>query len=408
MCARNICVMFPVLDNKMSGALLVAFRVASYLIKKRMGVKVVDYKGGLLYKLLLDRELEFEFVDLDEYGWSQRIKDTDVVLGFNNDIYTYPFVFSGNPYIYIYDVYPPFWKRFLRPKGVPLIGTKRFIKKLARENFFNTALAVMESVSKHNIENRFASAVTSDLKSLPILPVSIDVNKNGYKKTSNKKIRITYIGRSEVWKITPLVKIIRDFKSLGGGKDFIFNIVVSDAHKAKKIINEFGLEVEELSFSFFENIDADSLDYIIRNNTDIGFAMGTSALELASRGIPTVLVDFSSREIPAHYKYQWIFQVEGFTLGLDLDDPLNNNRLEKGISMAGVLNEFMYDSEMLSEKCYMYVLRNHSLDLNYSRLVELALSSKFRSKSLRSHLTFLFYLFQLLRKRLIGRAKYER
>lgn len=408
MCVRNVCVMFPVLDNKMSGALLVAFRVACCLIKNRVGVKVIDYKDGLLYKLLLDRDLEFEFVDLDEYGWSQRIKGTDVVLGFNNDIYTYPFFFSGNPYIYIYDVYPPFWKRFLRPKGVPLIGTNRFIKKLSREKFFKTALAVMENVSKHNIENRFASVVTEDLKVLPVLPVSIDVDENDYKKTSNEKIRITYIGRSEVWKITPLVKIIRDFKSLGLDKEFIFNIVVSDVYEAKIIINDFGLEIEGLSVSFFENIDADDLDHIIRNNTDIGFAMGTSALELASRGIPTILVDFSSREIPAHYKYQWIFQVEGFTLGLDLDDPLNNNRLEKGISMAGVLNEFMCDSERLSEECHMYVLRNHSLDMNYSRLAELALRSNFRSKSLRSHLTFLFYLFQLLRKRFVGRAKYER
>lgn len=403
---RSICIMFPVLDGKISGAFLVAYKMALAVLEKGMELKVVDYSEGVLYKTLKKDGLDFIFFDLEMADWDKGIEENDVVFGFNNDIYTFPFYFRNNPCVYFYDVYPPFWKRFLRPKGVSLPGKRRFIRGMFEKDFFYKSISVMEDKSKDNIKDLFPSISAEYISTIPVSVKISENNKYNYNEGCN--LEITYIGRSVGWKIEPLAKLMKDSLSSIAGKIFCFNIVVSDVAHAKKILIDFGIDFDLFNIEFFENLDRDDLEWVIKNKTDIGFAMGTSALEFCSYGVPTVLLDFSEIRFPTDYKYKWIYQVKGFSLGLDLNDPSNSYRLSEGKNFDEILLEFLREPLEISNRCYSHVKKYHSEEINYKRMLDLVIDSRLKSKDMRSYLTLFFYLSQWFRKYILGRKKYER
>ena len=45
------------------------------------------------------------------------------------------------------------------------------------------------------------------------------------------------------------------------------------------------------------------------------FAMGTSALEAANAGRPTILVDSFNEPFEEDYKYRFLYETKGYTLG---------------------------------------------------------------------------------------------
>ncbi|MFT4941422.1 MAG: hypothetical protein ACI88A_004491 [Paraglaciecola sp.] len=402
---KSFCIMFPVLDEKISGALLVAYRLAGVVLQGGINLKLIDYKQGLLYKLLVSDGVDFDFLNLDDYGWDSRVQSSDVVFGFNNDIYSYSLYFKNNPFVYFYDVYPPFWSRFLRPKGFELFGVESFVCNIAEKGFFSNALSVMECRSSGNISKRFpflSNRIT------PLIPVSVNWAENTYVYRGLKEIKITYIGRSECWKITPLAKLMADCLLLNGIFKIFFNIVVSDVSVCKKILEDFGLDLNYFNIDFIENISPSELVKVIVDNTDIGFAMGTSALELSSHGVPTILADFSKNKFPDDYKYKWLYQADAYTLGLDLDDPENQERLREGIVAKQIIEDFLKKNKEISNKCHSYVVKNHLLQENYKYLRDLALKSSFKVKDLKSFHTTFFSRFQVFRKLVYGKRKYER
>ena len=48
---------------------------------------------------------------------------------------------------------------------------------------------------------------------------------------------------------------------------------------------------------------------------DLIFAMGTSALDAARVGMPVVRLDYSYKLIGSNYRYKFLHQVEGYSLG---------------------------------------------------------------------------------------------
>ena len=86
----------------------------------------------------------------------------------------------------------------------------------------------------------------------------------------------------------------------------------------------------DLHIKKLKNISIELIDYIspgeienflLLNEIDILMAMGTSALEGARLGIPTILLDIAYNEVRDGYNYQWINERDGFTLG----DVINQN-----------------------------------------------------------------------------------
>src|SRR5690606_10924984 len=214
----------------------------------------------------------------------------------------------------------------------------------------------MEAKSKYNIASRFPDA---SVERVSVIPVSIRVDVNSFNFKLGDRIRVTYIGRSEAWKISPLAKLMKDVAIFGLKERVLFNVVVSDILFAKKLLKDEGVTIDSFNINFYENISKNDLSEVIRLNTDIGYAMGTAALEFGAHGVPTILADFSEKTFPDEYKYKWIFEVDGFTLGLDLSDCSNSERISQGVTIDKIIDRFINEPLVISKKCYAYVSEFH-------------------------------------------------
>ncbi len=55
------------------------------------------------------------------------------------------------------------------------------------------------------------------------------------------------------------------------------------------------------------------------------FAMGTSTLDGAKLGIPTVRLDYSYKSIPKNYKYKFFHEVKGYSMGERVESSFFKN-----------------------------------------------------------------------------------
>lgn len=76
--------------------------------------------------------------------------------------------------------------------------------------------------------------------------------------------------------------------------------------------------IPKLSFhvEWIEFVDNDKLEEYLYDNVDLMFAMGTSVLESAKIGIPSIIVQpCHEGETPSTNSYRWAYQSTGYSLG---------------------------------------------------------------------------------------------
>jgi hypothetical protein len=122
-------------------------------------------------------------------------------------------------------------------------------------------------------------------------------------------------------------------------------------HSIEKIAKELAYEVNMLGEFGNENIFA-----YLKENADLVFAMGQSAVEAASLRIPTVLVDFSKKTINFLYKFKWIYERVDYSVG----EQISSAHYEKKSSIESLFGTLLLDSEKVSAQCYEYWKKNHS------------------------------------------------
>jgi hypothetical protein len=365
-------------------------------------IKVIDYEKGLLMNSLLALGIQFEFIDLASHHWVKRIASSDTVFGFNNDIYCYPHLFKTNPKVFVYDVYYPFWSRFLRPLGFRLPFERFYLKKIGNSGLLESGIAFMEEKGAASLRSRIPTLPMSGYK---IVPVSVDMGDlRATSVASRRDLRVTYIGRSEHWKLFPLIKFLEDIgDALDPGCGVTLHAVVSDVRMAKRMISSSQLS-ERLEIQYYENLAQSDLMQVVVDKTDIGFAMGTSVLEFAKVGVPCIVADFSHAKIEGEIGYRWLYEAVGFSLGRDLADA--NNR--EGRSLSELLDEYRARPSDVAKRCYEYARLNHSRDDNYARLLNYVLRSAVRAQDLSMFPSMVMHLFQEARRKIGGREKYER
>src|SRR5690606_14892751 len=105
-----------------------------------------------------------------------------------------------------------------------------------------------------------------------------------------------YIGRSVDWKMMPLLKILEDIYT--EDVHIEFHLIVSSCQEMLTYI-PISKYKNRIDFHIVENLSYVELDmYLQKTNIDLGFAMGTSVLDFAKNGIPSIVVDYSRKNFP--------------------------------------------------------------------------------------------------------------
>jgi hypothetical protein len=163
--------------------------------------------------------------------------------------------------------------------------------------------------------------------------------------------RICWLGRLDGDKRYAVEKIIRDISILPKFSHIQLNIIGGGTHAAdiEKLADSLNVRLNMLGY-----LHGDDLHTVLKEQIQLGIAMGTSCLEIASLGIPAALVDFSFDPLPKDLNYDWIFDTTDYDVGrqADLNKP-RKNTLSDLIALA--------DDQKTADQCLDYVTRTHNI-----------------------------------------------
>jgi hypothetical protein len=335
----------------------------------------------------------FEFVSLDNSRWVIPNKGNEIFVLTNSVWNSYPFFLANdnNVRIMLWDVYYPYWKGIGKHKNLTVPFVRKYIIQLLCRNDA-VIFAEKKGLELFNQHGCF-------FDSNKIVPVPINCTENFFFKNykgRNKVLRIGYIGRADKWKIMPLRKLVEDLARIGTCAD----IYIYTENKNRYM--QYLPIVPNINYAFISGLYGVQLEQsIMCNKIEIGYSMGTSALEFGRIGIPTILADFSSKEFPRNYKYRFLHYSPIGDLGMDVDDidDRDNNRmsLEDIISKPDILD--------WSARTFEYVKAHHSIENVAQKLLIALRDNNLLAKDmdlLFATVSRLFYVYRRLSNRKPG------
>lgn len=242
-----------------------------------------------------------------------------------------------------------------------------YLKKLIKYLKYKNSLYIMDETCNdifkkyYNISfNEYLPVVIPDEKFL--------LTKKIFNNLNNK-INCVWLGRLDNEFKTPilnhlLINISEYAKNFNG--KIIFNIIGNGPgleitkNVANKIVNV------EINF-LLEKRDNELKDLLVKS--DIGFAMGTSALEIAACNIPVVLLDASYRKVPDTYTYKWIYEEVNYNIG-HMIDSYHISKFIKRNTLEQIMSELLFNYDEISVKSYEYVKNNHSVCVLKNKIIE--------------------------------------
>jgi hypothetical protein len=293
-------------------------------LSKSQKVKIIGKKTGAVYNELFALGIPFLFIDEELENFHTKVDKSDVFIIFG--VYrSYIKLRKSNPFILYWRVYPSLCLQ----SNIQKILMRETLQYLAEKS----SLFFMDIENWRTVSKELMLELPKNILPIPIKKRNIKLR---YSPPYGNFINITYVGRgNEIWKIKPVKKMLEDISKLN---DFTFKVhIFTDSDKLFK--NELisfhkspNIEIEYLFGFYGEKL---SRELLARSN--IHYSMGTSALEGASLGIPTLIADPSFQEFPSDYKYRWIIE--------DLENYagifLTTNSRSKGVEIIDIINQVL-------------------------------------------------------------------
>jgi glycosyltransferase involved in cell wall biosynthesis len=368
----NVIFFYP--SSNVGGVQTLFARLAVSLIERVDSVTIYDYPDGIYQDLIFNDKVNIlPFVDGDIISLEQSVT---IITPASNLVEIYnKFHFKSNDSILFWMVHPfnivvnlPLFNYFskLSTKNInrcvnllykaETLRLKSVIELLSN----NSGLVYMDYECFDINQKIFNSNVVKPI----YLPIpTTDSNK---RKSYNVDGSYCWLGRVEDFKTNILVKVIDDF----------LKCFTCDAEK-KFVVIGLGKDIDKVKLKYSKNDNVvfvdrllgDELYQYLVDNISIMFAMGTSALESAKLGIPTILLDACYSTLPSNYCYRWLYQSKGYTLGRILDRDYKPSHDD--ISFPEIVNILYTDFDVLSQKCFLYYRKHHSLDACTDSLLNL-------------------------------------
>jgi glycosyltransferase involved in cell wall biosynthesis len=226
---------------------------------------------------------------------------------------------------------------------------KSTIQALSKANAF----VCMDGENSNTINSYYQTC--TDFKYIPV-PVNLAECRESRDIKSGDAISFFWYGRLCDFKVHGLVYLIEKISELNDLKHSVRLTVIGDGPYREFVENEAEkLGVEVLFVGVLPNSESVSL---LKNQADVVFAMGTSALESGALGIPTILMGASFSKINFNYKFEWLYNTSCFTLGVFL----RNKNLSVGLSIIELLGEIRKNSGDHAFRCHQYVKTNHDMN----------------------------------------------
>ncbi|WP_421285742.1 hypothetical protein [Aeromonas veronii] len=180
-----------------------------------------------------------------------------------------------------------------------------------------------------------------------------DKKKHNKKHDVNNKFKCILVSRIEGFKTSIIKHVISRLENLNC-KNVILTIVGDGTDLLQ--LKEYVVNLKNIEVKFYGYMHHGLLNDLI-SVQDLSFAMGTSALDSASLGIPTICLDYSDNEIENLYKFRFIYDCDNWDLGREINSI---DFFENECSLQGMLDTIKSHPDITSEKTINYYNSNHS------------------------------------------------
>lgn len=258
--------------------------------------------------------------------------------------------------------------------GRLLLNTLLLPYKLTMRRFVRTLVAHHGLVFMDH-ENRRVTSNYLGIENLPddFLQIPVDtrfVVAKPAKRTRDlavEGIRVLWIGRIVDFKYHILCRALERMNDAQSVLGVPVEVTIIGTGDYNVLLRSFVQALSNISVIFLESLAPVQVDCYMNANVDIAIAMGTSALDAARLGIPTLLLDYSYKMVDPCYRFTWLHERDGFTLA----DQISSNHLAfSDNSMLLRLQELLDQTQLLCSKAQDYVHNNHSLTVVSLRLLE--------------------------------------
>jgi len=233
-----------------------------------------------------------------------------------------------------------------------------FNKNIIRNYERNNAVFFLNKTGKDYI-------FKGEINNAPIIPIPINVAKEIPEKSllKDRKIKIVSISRFVVFKIAAILSIIRftqknknfELTLIGNGPfDYFIKIII-------RIWNMKNIKI-------LNNLRPDQLDEVI-DKADIGYAQGTSILEISKRGIPVIIAPYG-RLIDIFKKDFKCLGVFGFKDNFNYGDQKDDGS-NKFNSLNSIINDVVTNYGIFSKipKSFIYDFSSKNIFHNKTKLI---------------------------------------
>lgn len=228
---------------------------------------------------------------------------------------------------------------------------KKYIK-LAKEN---KAMVYHDWSGKDILNDQFKIGFDND----DYLQVysSLKTVGGARKEFNDKEINVVWLSRLGAEKVCSLYNIIDNFAKYKTDKIKRLHII-GDGIRRDAVEAYCKKYKERLEIIFTGTIAHEELGPYLLENADIVLAMGTSVVESAALGIPSAVVQLSSRRFSDDAFY-WLFDAKDYCVGITTDEKERYNVQYKTLGQLLAAIDTDEKEAHIGEKCYNYFIENH-------------------------------------------------
>lgn len=240
-----------------------------------------------------------------------------------------------------------------------LFRYRQIVKKLVQRLVSGRSLVFMDRANISTTENYLGLSLAEPV----FLPIAVTPPQQQVEaKLPNfhaQGLRIAWIGRLVDFKYPILKHALSALDRVQSEMPFPIHVTVVGSGEYEHHLRVDIAKLKHLSVKVIDHIAPNRIDDFLAREVDILMAMGTSALEGAKLGVPTLLLDMSYNQVPSGYVFQWLHKRTGFTLG----DVIGSEHIVPGNrSLAERIIEAERDYADISQQTKAYFNDFHSTD----------------------------------------------
>jgi hypothetical protein len=247
--------------------------------------------------------------------------------------------------------------------------------KIAQDKF---GLVVMDFENQQSIER----TLNLQLSPVHFLPIPLESSSVQKVNQVDPVLKITWIGRISNDKVFALLRILADAQHFAYATKTLVRVNIIGSGAKQKILKASLAQFSNLEIHELGTFDNLALEKFLTTQTDVVIAMGTSLIEAARYGIPTILVDPSYQFMPSGLPYQWFFELYGFNLGAVVS---RKNPPTLGSGLFSMLEQLQIPSqkERLGLACLEHFRQYHQLEQVVAKCQDILRHNTLTAKDLR-------------------------